>query len=86
MLYRNERAHNQKIEAGNVLHTFQKMADIINKNDGTRSFSFRTTDSHDQAPPFHDGQYAQLPLTHPDHFISDVDKDLLLFTSNLIYN
>ena len=79
MLYRNERAHNQKIEAGNVLHTFQKMADIINKNDGTRSFSFRTTDSHDQAPPFHDGQYAQLPLTHPDHFISDVDKGFITF-------
>lgn len=79
MLYRNERAHNQKVEAGNVLHTFQKMADIINKNDGTRSFSFRTTDAHDQPAPFYNDQYSQISLTHPDHFISDVDKGFLTF-------
>lgn len=50
MLYRNERAHNLKIEAGNVLNTFSKIREMINANDGTRSFSFRTVDSHDQLP------------------------------------
>lgn len=79
MLYRNERAHNLKIEAGNVLHSFEKMQNIINTNDGTRSFSFRTTDAHDQPAPFYDGQYSQISLTHPDHFISDVDKGFLTF-------
>ena len=29
MLYRNERAHNLKIEAGNVLNTFSKMREMI---------------------------------------------------------
>ena len=79
MLYRNERAHNQKIEAGSVLKTFEKMRDIINVNDGTRSFSFRTTDAHDQPAPFYNGQYSSINLTHPDHFISDVDKGFLTF-------
>ena len=79
MLYRNERAHNYKIEAGNVLDTFNQMRSMINKNDGTRSFSFRTVDCHDQPAPFHQGQYSQISLTHPDHFISDVDKGFLTF-------
>ena len=79
MLYRNERAHNQKIEAGNVLQTFEKLSHIINTNDGTRSFSFRTTDAHDQPAPFYNGQYSAINLTHPDHFISDVDKGFLTF-------
>ena len=79
MLYRNERAHNHKIETGNVLEAFVKMRDIITKNDGTRSFSFRTVDCHDQPAPFTQGQYSQISLTHPDHFISDVDKGFLTF-------
>ena len=79
MLYRNERAHNLKIEAGNVLNTFNKMREMINVNDGTRSFSFRTVDSHDQPAPYTKGQYSQISLTHPDHFISDVDKGFLTF-------
>ena len=79
MLYRNERAHNLKIEAGNVLNTFSKMREMINVNDGTRSFSFRTVDSHDQPAPYTKGQYSQISLTHPDHFISDVDKGFLTF-------
>ncbi len=83
MLYRNERAHNYKIEAGNVLETFNKMREMINTNDGTRSFSFRTVDCHDQPAPFHQGQYSQISLTHPDHFISDVDKGFLTFNVKL---
>ena len=79
MRYRNERAHNLKYEVGNVNDTFQKMRNIINVNDGTRSFSFRTVDCHDQPAPFHQGQYSQISLTHPDHFISDIDKGFLTF-------
>ena len=79
MLYRNERAHNLKIEAGNVLKAFEDMRTMINTNDGTRSFSFRTVDCHDQPAPFHQGQYSQISLTHPDHFVSDVDKGFLTF-------
>ena len=79
MKYRNERAHNLMYEVGNVMETFQKMRNIINTNDGTRSFSFRTVDCHDQPAPFHQGQYSQISLTHPDHFISDVDKGFLTF-------
>ena len=72
MLYRNDRAHHHKIEAGNVLDTFNKMRDVINTN-VARSFSFCTVD-HDKPAPFHQGQFSQISLTHPDHFISDVDK------------
>ncbi len=79
MLYRNERAHNLRTETGNVLHAFEEMRNMINVNDGTRSFSFRTVDCHDQPAPFHQGQYSQISLTHPDHFISDIDKGFLTF-------
>ena len=79
MLYRNERSHNHQIETGNVLHAFEQMRHMINVNDGTRSFSFRTVDCHDQPAPFTAGQYSQISLTHPDHFISDVDKGFLTF-------
>ena len=79
MLYRNERAHNQRYEAGNVLQTFEKLRNLVNVNDGTHSFSFRTTDAHDQPAPFFNGQYSAINLTHPDHFISDVDKGFLTF-------
>ena len=79
MLYRNDRAHNYQIETGNVLGAFKEMRNIINVNDGTRSFSFRTVDCHDQPAPFHQGQYSQISLTHPDHFISDIDKGFLTF-------
>ena len=79
MLYRNDRAHNYQIETGNVLSAFKEMRNMINVNDGTRSFSFRTVDCHDQPAPFHQGQYSQISLTHPDHFISDVDKGFLTF-------
>ena len=79
MKYRNERAQHLKIETGNVLDSFEKMRHMINVNDGTRSFSFRTVDCHDQPAPFHQGQYSQISLTHPDHFISDVDKGFLTF-------
>ena len=79
MLYRNERAHNLKVETGNVMNAFNEMRNMINVNDGTRSFSFRTIDCHDQPAPFTAGQYSQISLTHPDHFISDVDKGYLTF-------
>ena len=79
MLYRNKRAHNQAYEAGNVYQTFKKLQNLVNVNDGTRSFSFRTTDAHDQPVPFFNGQYSSINLTHPDHFISDVDKGFLTF-------
>ena len=79
MLYRNERAHNLRTETGNVLHAFEEMRNMINVNDGTRSFSFRTVDCHDQPAPFTAGQYSQISLTHPDHFVSDIDKGFLTF-------
>ncbi len=77
MQYRNERAQNNKIEVGNILKAFEEMRNLINVNDGTRSFTYRTVDCHDQSAPFQAGQYSQINLTHPDHFISDVDKGFI---------
>ena len=57
MLYRNERAHNLKTEAGKLLNAFEKMREMINVNDGTCSISFRTINCHDQPAPFTAGQY-----------------------------
>lgn len=75
--YRNERSMNAPIEYGNIAKSFMKMREIININDGTRSFTNRTVDAHDIGCPIPQKQFTQINITHPDHYISDVSKGFL---------
>lgn len=83
--YRNERANNSKIEYGNIAESFMKMRSLVNVNDGTRSFTMRTVDCHDQPAPFPSGQFTQINITHPDHYISDVSKGFLTAKCKGVY-
>jgi hypothetical protein len=56
---------------GNVANYFDNLSKLIQTNDGTRSFSLRTVDCHDQAAPFTSSQETRIAITHSDHQITD---------------
>ena len=62
---------------GSVAKVFQKMANIIETNDGTRSFEWVTDTCHDQQAPFQYNQETRIALTSTQHLISDFSKGFL---------
>ena len=48
MLYNNAQYKNETTDQGCVVEYYEKLRDLISKNDGTRSFIIRTEDCHDQ--------------------------------------
>ena len=64
---------------GNVANYFENLSKLIQTNDGTRSFSLRTVDCHDQAAPFTSSQETRIAITHSDHQISQITDGFLTF-------
>ena len=62
---------------GSVAKVFQKMSNIIEENDGTRSFEWITDTCHDQQAPFQYNQETRIALTSSQHLISDFSKGFL---------
>ena len=62
---------------GSVSKVFEKMASIIEENDGTRSFEWVTDTCHDQQAPFQYNQETRIALTSTQHLISDFSKGFL---------
>lgn len=83
--YRNERSSNKPIEYGNISESFMKMRNLVNVNDGTRSFTMKTVDCHDIPAPFPKGQFTQINITHPDHYISDISKGFMTARVKAVY-
>ena len=52
MYVKNTKIKGEMDHEGSVAKVFQKMADIIEQNDGTRSFEWVTDTCHDQQAPF----------------------------------
>ena len=50
----NKRLTNKNQEQGSVATYFENLKKLIQINDGTRSFIYRTVDCHDQSAPFSD--------------------------------
>ena len=74
--------HNTKIKGeidheGSVVKAFEKMSNIIEQNDGTRSFEWVTDTCHDQQAPFQYNQETRIALTSTQHLISDFSKGFL---------
>lgn len=78
--------HNLKTEACSVFHAFKEMRERNNANNGTRCFSFKAIDCHDQPALFTASPYSQISLMHPDHFVSDIDKGFLTFHAKLVFS
>ena len=75
----NVRLTNKNQMQGNVANYFENLANLVQVNDGTRSFSLRTVDCHDQAAPFTHSQETRIAITHSDHQISQITDGFLTF-------
>ena len=77
MYVKNTKVKGEMDHEGSVAKVFQKMANIIEENDGTRSFEWITDTCHDQQAPFQYNQETRIALTSTQHLISDFSKGFL---------
>ncbi|OHT01705.1 hypothetical protein TRFO_31356 [Tritrichomonas foetus] len=69
--------------SGNVAEYFDKMHNLIEQNDGTRSLLLRTVDCHDRPAPFDDSQETRISITHSDYDVSCLSDGFLTFNVQL---
>ena len=79
----NKRLTNKNQEQGSVANYFENLKKLVQVNDGTRSFIYRTVDCHDQSAPFNDSQETRIAITHGDHMISQLTDGFLTFKVKL---
>lgn len=80
----NVRLTNKDQQQGNVANYFENLSQLVQTNDGTRSFVLRTVDCHDQAAPFTHTQETRIAITHSDHQISQITDGFLTFHVKLM--
>ena len=80
----NVRLTNKNQASGNVANYFERLSELVQVNDGTRSFVLRTVDCHDQAAPFSSSQETRIAITHSDHQISQITDGFLTFQVKLM--
>ena len=80
----NVRLANKDQRQGNVANYFERLGELVQVNDGTRSFQLRTVDCHDQAAPFNSSQETRIAITHSDHQISQITDGFLTFRVQLM--
>ena len=80
----NVRLTNKEQGQGNVANYFERLSELVQTNDGTRSFVLRTVDCHDQAAPFTSSQETRIAITHSDHQISQITDGFLTFQVKLM--
>ena len=80
----NFRLTNKDQSQGNVANYFENLSELVQTNDGTRSFVLRTVDCHDQAAPFTSSQETRIAITHSDHQISQITDGFLTFQVRLM--
>ena len=77
MYFDNTKAKGEFTHEGSVADVFKKMANIIETNDGTRSFEWVTDTCHDQQAPFDHNKETRIAITSTQHLISDLSKGFL---------
>ncbi len=75
----NSRLTNRNLRTGNVANYFDQLKQLVQANDGTRSFIYRTVDCHDQSAPFDQDQETRINITHSDHQVSQLTDGFLTF-------
>ncbi len=79
----NNRLTNRNLKTGNVAEYFNKLKDLVQSNDGTRSFIYRTVDCHDQSAPFSQDQETRVNITHRDHQVSQLSDGFLTINATI---
>ena len=74
MYFDNTKAKGEFTHEGSVADVFKRMRNIIETNDGTRSFEWVTDSCHDQQAPFDHNKETRIALTSTQHLISDISK------------
>ena len=74
MYFSNTKAKGEMSHEGNVTDVFRRMRNIIETNDGTRSFEWVTDSCHDQQAPFDHNKETRIALTSTQHLISDFSR------------
>ena len=64
MYFDNTKAKGEMTHEGCVADVFKRMRNIIEVNDGTRSFEWVTDTCHDQQAPFQYNQETRIALTY----------------------
>ena len=80
---RNERLNGSNQNQGNIAAYFSHIHNLIQTNDGTRSFSMKTTDCYSQQAPFLANEETTIDITHKDHHVSNISDGFLTFTVEL---
>ena len=73
----NQRIGNKERTTGNVAEYMKNRRHLIQKNDGTRDFTWKTINFESQAPPFPESQETVIKLTHPDHDITQFSDSFI---------
>ena len=79
----NMRLSNKDQKQGNVASYFDNLKNLVQINDGDRSFVLKTVDCHDQQAPFNDSQETRIAITHADHMVSQITDGFLTFKLKL---
>ena len=69
---------------GNVASYFEMLKNLVSVNDGTRSFTLKSVDCHDQSAPFSESQETRIAITHADHDVSQISDGFLTFKVKLM--
>ena len=65
--------------AGDVFESFTRLNDLIQKNDGIRSFSCETNNCYDSDQNFTDDQQTHIRITNSSHDINQLNQSFLRF-------
>lgn len=68
----NTRLTNRNQKQGNVASYFENLRNLVQINDGTRSFITKTTDCHDQPAPLPAEEWTYVDITNEGHDISQI--------------
>ena len=79
----NNRLAGKEERTGGIATYFENLKELVQVNDGNRSFLLKTVDCHDQAAPFSDSQETRIAITHSDHWISQITDGFLTFKVKL---
>jgi hypothetical protein len=82
-MYANAKTKNSGNDEGNVASWFENLVNLIQRNDGTRTFEPLTEDCHDVSAPFNQGQETMIKITNQNHHITQIEDNFLTFEVEL---
>jgi hypothetical protein len=80
----NARSKGASNDEGNTASFIETIAELIQINDGTRSFEILTEDCHDNPAPFNVNQETMVKITHPTYDVTQLEDGFLTFNVEVV--